>query len=647
MRSKALKYTLIGLAAVVGLLVIAAVVVAVTFNPNDYKPLLIERVQQDRQRTLAIPGDIHLSFFPSLGVQLGAVSLSEHGNAAVFASVQSLRVSLAVLPLLHRQVVVDRIKVAGLHANITRFKDGRTSIDDLFEPAKTKGEAPAAAPAPGQAPLQFDIAGISITDAAVTVDDQQNGRRLELTKASIETGHIAPGVASDASVKGHVKAGAPQLDADLSLKAKLMLDPAQARYAISELQADISARLAGGALEASLSLPQLDVDAKTIVAPKITAKLSLQRPGGTLALNASGDAKLSLERHTLEARLAGKLDDSSFDAKIGMSRFSPAAYTFDINIDHIDADRYRSKAGAPAQSGGAAAPEVPLDLSALRELNASGSLRVGALQVAGIKASQLRADLRAAGGKLDLSPLSAELYQGRVAGSLALTASSPPRLAAQQTLTDINIGALLKDALGKSSLDGRGKVVLDVTAQGATVSALEKALAGSARVELRDGAVRGFNIAQALRKAKAKLSGAAADQTGTGSQSESTDFSEMMASFNIAHGVAHNDDLLAKSPLLRVTGNGDVDLGASRLDYVVKATVVDTLQGQGGPELQALRGQTLPVHLSGPFNAIGYKVDFASLAKDLAKDKVQSQGKEAEAKLKQRLGDKLKGLLGK
>src|SRR5882724_2894678 len=144
---KALKITLIALAGVLALLVLAAAIIAATFDPNDYKPLVIDRVQQDRQRTLAIPGAIKLSFFPSLGVQLGELSLSEHGSAEVFASVKSARISLAVLPLLRKQVVVDRVVVDGLRARITRRKDGSTSIDDLTG-AKEKTSAPPAEPAP-------------------------------------------------------------------------------------------------------------------------------------------------------------------------------------------------------------------------------------------------------------------------------------------------------------------------------------------------------------------------------------------------------------------------------------------------------------------------------------------------------------------
>ena len=99
---RSLKLVLGALGVLLALLVVAAVVIAATFDPNAYKPQLVELVKQKTQRTLQIPGEIELSFFPSLGARLGALSISEHRAAAPFASVESARVSLALMPLLRR-----------------------------------------------------------------------------------------------------------------------------------------------------------------------------------------------------------------------------------------------------------------------------------------------------------------------------------------------------------------------------------------------------------------------------------------------------------------------------------------------------------------------------------------------------------------
>ena len=150
--------------------------------------------------------------------------------------------------------------------------------------------------------------------------------------------------------------------------------------------------------------------------------------------------------------------------------------------------------------------DKPLDLSPLRDLDAAGSLRVGSLKVANLRLSQVRLGLKAAAGALDLNPVSANLYQGTVNGRASLLAAArAPQLHLEQTLVGVSIGPLLKDMTGKESVLGRGNITLDLTAAGATTPALMKTLAGSARLELRDGAVKGINIAQAVRSAKASL----------------------------------------------------------------------------------------------------------------------------------------------
>ncbi|HJU70909.1 MAG TPA: AsmA family protein [Paucimonas sp.] len=784
---KPARYFLIAIGVALGLVLIAAGIIATTFNPNDYKPLIIRLVQEKKQRTLTIPGEIKLRFFPKIGADLGKVSISEHGSNAEFAAVDSAKVSLALIPLLSRQLVVDRVRIEGLRASIRYDKDGRSNVDDLLSKQESGGQQ-----------IRFDIDSVHLGNAHLMVDDRQAGRKIDIARLDLDTGRIANGVPSTLRLSADVKINQPDVNARVTMKSGFTLDLDRKHYVFKDLDAELAGGLAGfanlvltlagdadlapeakrfvlggirlsargkrasQAIEAQFAIPMLAItdarvagsklagdakltegarsvsarfsapsfegspqaftlpaialdaailegklDAKatlsgalngnidkllftsprlalalsgkhgntalngSLVTPlsinlktqlielsALAADVTLPNPGGgTLALKAGGNASVNLGKQNASATLKGRLGQSGFDARLGLSDFSPLAYTFDVGIDQLDLDRYKSK-GAAQPEGKAA--EQPMDFSALKNLRANGSVRVGALKVANIKSANVRFNVRAGGGKLDLNPLAANLYGGSVAGMLSLTADQPPHFAVRQSLTGIQVGPLLQDALGKTQLEGRGNVQLDVTASGATFERLKKNLNGTARIALRDGAVRGINIAQAVRNAKAQLDalrGQQQAQAGTASASEKTDFSELDGSFRIAGGVARNDDLAAKSPLIRLAGAGDVNLGEARLDYLVKATVVSTLQGQGGPELQALKGVTVPVRLTGPFGAIGWRIDFAGMASELAKQKVdekkaevkaQAQKKleEEKAKLQEQLKGKLKGLFG-
>ena len=99
----------------------------------------------------------------------------------------------------------------------------------------------------------------------------------------------------------------------------------------------------------------------------------------------------------------------------------------------------------------------------------------------------------------------------------------------------------------------------------------------------------------------------------------------------MSNGVAHNDDLAVKSTVLRVTGNGDIDIGHDSLNYNVKAIFAKTEQGKTA---------TLPVNVSGAFDDLKFKVDYAALLTDVAKQKIDEKKEELKAKAKDQVKTK-------
>jgi AsmA protein len=80
------RYLKYGLAAVAGMAFLFALLLvsaSLLINPNDYKPQIIQLVKDKKQRTLTLPGDIKLAFFPKLGFDLGRASISEFQSVLV------------------------------------------------------------------------------------------------------------------------------------------------------------------------------------------------------------------------------------------------------------------------------------------------------------------------------------------------------------------------------------------------------------------------------------------------------------------------------------------------------------------------------------------------------------------------------------
>jgi AsmA protein len=588
--NKPLKYGLLGLGTLVVVAIAGAAVFAMTFDPNRYKGEIERLAKEKTGRTLAIKGDIKLAFWPSLGAEVAGVSLTEKGSSQEFVSFDSAHTSVKLMPLLRGEYVVDGVRLAGAKARIVKLKDGKYNFSDLMEAGAEKQ----AEPKKGE---------------TKTAPDPSGGKPVVLDISS---------VAIERAAIQYIDQMAGQ------------------EYAIENFSLK-TGRIAPDA-EGKLELAML---AKR-KAPPLQAQLSV-------------DGKYALKGGVLSADVTAKLDESTIKTKFTVAE----PYTFEASIDKINLDRYlggaEKPAAAPAKTAATPAPkkdeDTPVDLSALKGINAKGKLQVGALEVRGLKLAELSAQLEAANGKVSVAPHSAKLYEGTISGALAVDANRN-HVALKEELKGVSIGPILRDFAEQDRLEGKGDVALDVTTAGASVNAMKRALSGAAKVNLRDGAVKGINLAEIIRKGRNMLGGSqqsAADGQSAGDKTQKTDFTELTASFTIKNGIAHNEDLDAKAPLFRLGGAGDIDIPNSSLNYVVKAAIVATSQGQGGRERDQLAGLTIPVRLSGTFDELKYDVDYRAMAGAAAKSQVGERAKEQleqrKDKIEERLGEKLKGLL--
>jgi len=732
------KYSLwlVGAAAVI--VVTAVAYIAVTFNPNDYKAQIVQLVKDKQQRTLKLDGDIKLVFFPSIGVNLGTVSLSEFQGDQEFASMDSARVSLALLPLLFRQVVVDEVAVSGLKVGLVKFKNGKSNIDDLMSQGESKDKDKSQG-----VQFKFDIASVLVEKTTLSYHDEATGARYALQDLNLQTGRIANGVPGKIDFAAVIKASQPKLDIATQLRATLTFDLEQQLFQVQglDLQArgtaldisnlvvqasgDASAKLstqeftarklavsatgikgkdnfdarldvpslnmskdkfsgdkltlkakldgALGKIVAALSLHDLSGNAQLFKIRELALELDMKQPQQAfkvklsspvsgnfeqqqfnlsdlkVATNASGDKlpnkSISSEmkgsvqidgvRQSVKASLAGGLLQSQVEARVAVKNFTRPAIRFDVDVDQLDADLYLPKEAADAATKPAAA-EQPLDFSALKELNLEGDLRIGKLKVANVKAAQLRIGVKAHNGVVNISPMSANLYQGSISGSLSINAHATPSIAIKQVMSGINIAPLLKDVANLDMLEGKGNVSLNLSAQGNTVSAIKKDLSGDMALNLADGAIKGINLTKLISSAQSIGKGSFKQTMGV-SKEEKTEFSEFKASFKVNNGVAHNEDLSVKAQLLRMTGKGDINIGNDSINYTAKATLYKSPDGRGG-------SVTVPVHLSGPFSDLKYTLDFRAMAADIVKQKIDAEKEQVKTQVQDQLKNKLKGL---
>jgi len=942
---KPLKYSLYGVGCLIGLALIAVGILTAVFNPNDYKQKVIDLVQEKKERTLKLDGEIKLAFWPKIGADLGKVSISEHKNSKEFASVNGVKVSLALLPLLKKELVIDTVYVDGAQANIIKYKDGSTNFDDLINKDDEESKD-----------FKFDIDGVNVTNSAVNYSDEGTGAKYNISKFNLKSGRIALAEPVDIATDFTIDSNQPEVAAHANLKGNFLVDPETKHFVAKSLDATIKGSFLGGKnvdvtlngdvdvrpesreflvdslrlvgsgqfndakLSIELNAPKLNAQKDKVTSKKMTVSLIQEKAGDSFKTNleladikgspktlessgVSGDilavqgkrtitgkfsspfngnleslifdipklagnldikdsnlpnggmkglfnlsaqtdikhelanSKFSLnidetklngdvaitsfkkpnikfnlnadklnlnkllakssetktpdsgkpanlsamknllldgklnvssiqyekfqvsglnvaikadgERLTLSGLnvkvddsqikgnfgisqfakplytfdlaidqldvdkyvstsktepktnssskpldlsalkalnadgnlrignlkygktkasniridlkadgqklnlnpVAAKVDDSQMSANIGISRFSDPIYSFNVSIDKLDADRYIAKNDSVTKSKG----DAPIDLSVLKKLNASGEAKIGWFKLANVKTESVSLGLKAEGGVATLSPFSANLYQGSMSGLLKVDARSTPSIAFKQEMKNVSINPLLVDSINNDMLSGKGTVNIDVTTSGDTVGALKKALSGNASLNLTDGALKGVDIAGSIRELKnkvniLKIKDASADK------SKKTDFSELMASFTIKSGVAHNEDLAMKAPILRLSkgdSRGDIDIGNESINYLAKPTIVKSLKGQEGADLDALAGFAIPLKITGTFSSPKYGMDLAAISTALAKSNLLDKvGGNKGAVVKDLLNggnnvDALSGLLGK
>lgn len=713
--NKPLKIFAIAVSSILLIVGAGIAYLSLVFDPNQFKSQLVELIKDKKHRSLSIDGNIQLSFFPKLGVSLEKIKLSEFESPTQFAALEQAQLSLSLMPLLQKQIVVDKVSLHGLQLRYQRDAAGKSNIEDLL--AKDAAADTNTENASKQA-MRFDIEGIDIAHSQFDIDDQKTGLQGIIKDLNLSTGKISDKNKTPVKFSANFNFQQPKADAHIELDTALRFDLAQKNLDLENFKTQIAGKLGADTINlqietAAMNLSpqqsaseQLNITAKSDGAQSLNAKLTLNKlaisdkklslgaielhaeakQGGAsklinlksnltmdmetqlihlpqlviqlslkdptlaqtdIAIPITGRAAINLKEKNIDTTLAAKFDESQLQTSVQVQNFSAPVIRFKVDIDKLNLDRYIK---ASTTEKAIDTKEEDLNLSSLKSLNLNGTINIAALQVKNLHINQVHLPIKAAQGEFTMSGIAAQLYQGSVAGNMHFDVDGN-RLQMQQTLNNIQINPLLVDFMKKDIVEGRGNLHLQINTHGKRVSQFKDNLNGTIRTQLTDGAVKGINLAKSLREFKAKILNRS-DQQQAANKNEKTDFSAMSASINFVDGIGNSDDLDMKSPFLRVGGKGQVNLRNSTLDYTARATIVNTAAGQDGADLSQLKDLTIPIRISGPFDQLGYQLQFAQIGSEALKSALKAKAapvleekkKELKEKVNEQLKDKLKGL---
>lgn len=699
--------------------VLAAVVISVAaiglaaswlIDPNDYRDDIARQVESSTGRSFDIDGDLSLSVFPWIAVEVNQSRLSDDPafSQQSMAEIRKLSIRLKLLPLLKREIQVGRIVVDGLSLKLAVNEEGASNWESLLGEQTAEDEEAATAQEPatnsGELPVtSVRIEGLTISDATVSYQDRQTDSEYRLEGFNLESGEVTLDKPFSLNGDAKVYVSEPESVLDLNWQGEIAMDLEQSRYQLDGFE--LNAMLTTEELDKPVSIQldtdlQLDLEQESLVLSALTLRSdSLLLEGNASAGRWSGDgevkAKLNvptwdakswlrdlgvelpdmsdpdaLSAVAMQMNVSGSLqqlavsplvidlDDSRIDGSASVDlRQEVPAIEFSASINEVNLDRYMAAADdedeatddKDDQEAGASADinSTEVDLSALNSVNAKADVSIGRLQANRVVTEDVELKLRLNDGTLRLAPLSLNLYSGTLRME-ATVADSPggANIQFSNRLTALQLGPLTEALMEKPTLSGLGNVSFDLTSQGKTVGQLRQALNGKLSLDLADGAVYGFNVAKILRSAQARRSGDEA-ALAEAKQEQRTDFAAMSATAVINNGVLSNRDLSLMSPALRLSGEGLVDLFKETIDYRSIVGVVETAKGQAGESLEELKGLKVPLIISGTFSDPAIKVDMAGALKAAAEAKYGEKVKAEKEEAKAKIEDKKQELRDK
>lgn len=649
-----MKKLLIGLAVLVVVLLVVAVVAPFVIPVETYKAKIADAAREATGRELSLNGDIKLSVLPRLELQAEDVAFANApgGAAPHMATLDKLVLQVQVWPLLAGEIKVDSFVLVKPAINLEIDKQGRPNWQFAAAPATA---APAQeAPAGPMTLPELSLGDVRIDGGLVTFRDARGGEAIELSEIQMTL-------------------SLPDLDSPVRADGSLVWNGE--KVALEVATENLRGLVAGKTTPLALSIASTPVTVAykgsltNAAPPKIAGTIDLDVPSIRKLAAWAGNPLTAPGEGLGPLKIAGKIDatDTLFaftGATIALDQMNATGdLSADVggkrpylkgrlDVDAIDLNTYlpapAQGGAAPAASAGPAGPagpgewsDEPIELDGLKAANVDFALSVGAVKVQELEIGRSALVVALKDGLLAVDLTEFNLYGGSGTGKLSLDGRGQvPAVANSFAIEGVQAEPLLSDAAGFDRLLGTGRMDISIAAQGRSQKAMVEAVDGKGAIKFTDGAIKGINLAAMVRNVSSAFLDAGAGKT------QQTDFAELSGTFTIDNGLVRNEDLVLINPLVRLAGKGTANMPKRTVNYRVEPKVVASLEGQGGAA--EARGIAVPVIVEGPWHDLSYRPDLAGMIGDVAKDPAKAlEGAKATVKqLKDGggVGEVLKGI---
>ncbi len=567
--NKLVKYSVFSIAIFLFLLVTTVALLPILINERSFIPGMERKVAEITGRSFSVGRDLNVSFFPWLSVTFSDMKLGNPPGFArdEFLSINSFEARVELLPLLIGQVRIGRLVMAGLEVNLEKRSDGagnwvfggdaggtesstgtgRSFYEDLF-------------------PKNVFVDLFAVTGGQITIKDRVKNTEHRIDNVMVLLGNMSLHKPVTAELKGKVDNIPMALQGEIGpLAMALNNEPlgVDLHFVVAdELKGKVWGKLFPfrSPLAYNLSLqvasfsPHRLCDRFGVVFPLDTADPDVFH---SLLFNcvAKGDSKnIRVEKGS------AFLDKSQVDFTFMVKRGRQLDINIDLDLDHLDLDRYLPEEGSTYIKEGF---DVEGKLPDIADIVFVGEMRAESLLFKKGVFKDCRLHFSGGNGVYTVDPASFSLRHGRFTSTVTVNmANDFPRITAKMEADRVPVESLFAN-LGINSLVS-GELVgnLKVDFSGTTTLAMKESLQGRGNIVLRNGVLHNISLSEHSWTFGGEGKGGSDEDDGI-----ATPYLKIDSTFTARDGVFDLRNTTLSASLLEAELSGTVDIVSGELDF--------------------------------------------------------------------------------
>ncbi|MGR0278211.1 AsmA family protein [Marinomonas dokdonensis] len=432
---------------------------------------------------------------------------------------------------------------------------------------------------------------------------------------------------------------------------------------------EFTATMSLGAFNGRELLQKLNIELPEMADPETLKNISLDMSleGDSRTITAQ-PISIVLDDTTMEANAVIGLSPLNWDVRLAgagldLDRYLPEPVEEEAN----DVPRPSQQSKAQQASSGQTANVVSADkkvadtaeglipMELVRSLNGHIGVLFKDIKIKNLQIDELELDSTQNKGLVTVAPLNATLYDGSVSADVTLDArGNVPKIDILPAVKGIQIQPLLIDFMEMDKVSGATYLTGDLHTQGNQIDTLMNSLNGDLLVDIHEGALVGMNLTKSVCEGIAKVRNKTLNSNAFG---ENTPFETMTFPAHIVNGVVSTPGLKIQSVGLSVTGNGEISLPNSSLDYQTNVGVSGSQLDDACVVNEKVQKLTFPLICRGNFSddpaslcgpdLAGFGKLFTDLAKEEIKAELAEKAEAEKARLKAKLEAEQKALEAK